>query len=92
MQFLSFIIHINIAHQRGLHRNSHPPKKTTISIRSNFPCRPSFNQSKTVNHPYRLDIFDEMSASEELDDNQVRQILFDLDSAYNAFNRILHDH
>lgn len=40
---------------------------------------------------YRLDIFDEMSASEELDDNQVRQILFDLDSAYNAFNRILHD-
>ncbi|XP_048763511.1 vacuolar protein sorting-associated protein 28 homolog isoform X1 [Ostrea edulis] len=39
-----------------------------------------------------LDIFDEMSASEELDDNQVRQILFDLDSAYNAFNRILHDH
>uniref|UniRef100_A0A8W8JR91 Vacuolar protein sorting-associated protein 28 homolog n=1 Tax=Magallana gigas TaxID=29159 RepID=A0A8W8JR91_MAGGI len=38
-----------------------------------------------------LDIFDEMSASEELDDNQVRQILFDLDSAYNAFNRILHD-
>lgn len=38
-----------------------------------------------------MDIFDEMSASEELDDNQVRQILFDLDSAYNAFNRILHD-
>lgn len=33
-----------------------------------------------------------MSASEELDDNQVRQILFDLDSAYNAFNRVLHDH
>ena len=40
----------------------------------------------------RLEIFDEMSASEELDDNQVRQILFDLDSAYNAFNRVLHDH
>ncbi|XP_062602003.1 vacuolar protein sorting-associated protein 28 homolog [Saccostrea cucullata] len=39
-----------------------------------------------------LDIFDEMSASEELDDNQVRQILFDLEAAYNAFNRILHDH
>ncbi|OWF34845.1 vacuolar protein sorting-associated protein 28 homolog [Mizuhopecten yessoensis] len=39
-----------------------------------------------------LDTFNGMSASEELDDNQVRQMLFDLDSAYNAFNRLLHDH
>ncbi|TMS18693.1 Vacuolar protein sorting-associated protein 28-like protein [Larimichthys crocea] len=31
-----------------------------------------------------------MSASDELDDNQVRQMLFDLESAYNAFNRFLH--
>ncbi|XP_078063401.1 vacuolar protein sorting-associated protein 28 homolog isoform X1 [Mustelus asterias] len=31
-----------------------------------------------------------MSASDELDDNQVRQMLFDLESAYNSFNRFLH--
>uniref|UniRef100_G3VZR8 Vacuolar protein sorting-associated protein 28 homolog n=2 Tax=Sarcophilus harrisii TaxID=9305 RepID=G3VZR8_SARHA len=31
-----------------------------------------------------------MSAADELDDSQVRQMLFDLESAYNAFNRFLH--
>ncbi|CAC5421149.1 VPS28 [Mytilus coruscus] len=39
-----------------------------------------------------LDTLSGMSAHEELDDGQVRQMLFDLDSAYNAFNRNLHDH
>lgn len=39
-----------------------------------------------------LDKFSSMAASEELDDSQVRQMLFDLESAYNAFNRVLHDH
>ncbi|XP_053395310.1 vacuolar protein sorting-associated protein 28 homolog [Mercenaria mercenaria] len=39
-----------------------------------------------------LDRFSSMSASEELDDTQVRQMLFDLESAYNAFNKVLHDH
>lgn len=38
-----------------------------------------------------LDKFSSMSASEELDDGQVRQMLFDLESAYNAFNKVLHD-
>jgi len=38
-----------------------------------------------------LDKFSIMSASEELDDGQVRQMLFDLESAYNAFNKVLHD-
>ena len=31
-----------------------------------------------------------MQASDELDDAQVRQMLFDLESAYNEFQRILH--
>ncbi|XP_035827870.1 vacuolar protein sorting-associated protein 28 homolog isoform X2 [Aplysia californica] len=39
-----------------------------------------------------LDTLGDMQASEELDDGQVRQMLFDLESAYNSFNRILHDH
>lgn len=38
----------------------------------------------------RLTTLSSMSASDELDDNQVRQMLFDLESAYNAFNRFLH--
>lgn len=32
-----------------------------------------------------------MQASEELNDSQVRQMIFDLESAYNAFNRVLHN-
>ncbi|XP_062371148.1 vacuolar protein sorting-associated protein 28 homolog [Cinclus cinclus] len=38
----------------------------------------------------RLQTLSAMSASDELDDSQVRQMLFDLESAYNAFNRFLH--
>ncbi len=40
----------------------------------------------------RLETLGGMQASEELDDSQVRQMLFDLESAYNEFNRVLHDH
>lgn len=32
-----------------------------------------------------------MQASDELSESQVRQLLFDLDSAFNAFNKILHN-
>ncbi|XP_013404301.1 vacuolar protein sorting-associated protein 28 homolog [Lingula anatina] len=32
----------------------------------------------------------QMQASDELSEQQVRQMLFDLESSYNAFNRILH--
>lgn len=39
-----------------------------------------------------LDQLSSMTASDELDDTQVRQMLFDLESAYNAFNKVLHDH
>lgn len=34
---------------------------------------------------------DEMQAADELNADQIRQLLFDLDSGYNAFNKILHD-
>ncbi|XP_031467447.1 vacuolar protein sorting-associated protein 28 homolog isoform X2 [Phasianus colchicus] len=37
-----------------------------------------------------LQTLSSMSAADELDDAQVRQMLFDLESAYNAFNRCLH--
>lgn len=38
-----------------------------------------------------LDTLGSMQASEELDDGQVRQMLFDLESSYNAFNNVLHN-
>lgn len=31
-----------------------------------------------------------MQASDELSDSEVRQLLFDLESSYGAFNKILH--
>ncbi|EPQ07040.1 Vacuolar protein sorting-associated protein 28 like protein [Myotis brandtii] len=57
-----------------MHRMSHLP--------------PDFEGRQTVSQ--WLQTLSGMSASDELDDNQVRQMLFDLESAYNAFNRFLH--
>ncbi|XP_032324139.1 vacuolar protein sorting-associated protein 28 homolog isoform X4 [Camelus ferus] len=57
-----------------MHRMSHLP--------------PDFEGRQTVNQ--WLQTLSGMSASDELDDSQVRQMLFDLESAYNAFNRFLH--
>jgi len=39
-----------------------------------------------------LDTLGGMQASDELDETQVRQMLFDMDAAYNEFNAALHDH
>ncbi|CAH1405034.1 unnamed protein product [Nezara viridula] len=38
-----------------------------------------------------LRTLDKMQASDELTEQQVRQLIFDLESSYNAFNRILHN-
>lgn len=37
-----------------------------------------------------LETLNSMQASDELSDDQVRQFLFDLESAYSAFNNLLH--
>jgi len=37
-----------------------------------------------------LQTLDNMSASDELSESQVRQLVFDLEASYNAFNKILH--
>ncbi|KAG8515418.1 Vacuolar protein sorting-associated protein 28 [Galemys pyrenaicus] len=57
-----------------MHRMSHLP--------------PDFEGRQTVSQ--WLQTLSGMSAADELDDSQVRQMLFDLESAYNAFNRFLH--
>jgi len=38
-----------------------------------------------------LDTFASMAASDELNDTQVRQVIFDMESSYNAFNKLLHE-
>ena len=38
-----------------------------------------------------LNTLSSMQASDELSDTQVRQLIFDLESSYNAFNRFLHE-
>ncbi len=38
---------------------------------------------------HRLTTLEDMRASDELTDEQVRQMLFDLEQSYNAFNRLL---
>ncbi|XP_071865499.1 vacuolar protein sorting 28 isoform X2 [Bombus fervidus] len=38
-----------------------------------------------------LQTLSNMSASDELSDTQVRQLIFDLETSYNAFNKILHN-
>ncbi|XP_022187204.1 vacuolar protein sorting-associated protein 28 homolog [Nilaparvata lugens] len=37
-----------------------------------------------------LDVLENMHASDELTDSQVRQLIFDLETSYNAFNKLLH--
>ncbi|XP_009458851.1 PREDICTED: vacuolar protein sorting-associated protein 28 homolog [Nipponia nippon] len=58
----------------------------TMNRMSHLP--PDFEGRQKVNQ--WLQTLSGMSASDELDDSQVRQMLFDLESAYNAFNRFLH--
>uniref|UniRef100_A0A3B1KI27 Vacuolar protein sorting-associated protein 28 homolog n=1 Tax=Astyanax mexicanus TaxID=7994 RepID=A0A3B1KI27_ASTMX len=58
----------------------------TMNRMSNMP--PDSEAKDKVN--LWLTTLSSMSASDELDDSQVRQMLFDLESAYNAFNRFLH--
>ncbi|XP_066272140.1 vacuolar protein sorting-associated protein 28 homolog isoform X1 [Branchiostoma lanceolatum] len=57
----------------------------TMNRLSSLP--PDFEGKTTVSR--WLQTFGTMQAHDELDDNQVRQMLFDLESAYNAFNRQL---
>ncbi|KAK2830372.1 hypothetical protein Q5P01_018303 [Channa striata] len=58
----------------------------TMNRMSNMP--PDFEAKEKVN--LWLTTLSSMSASDELDANQARQMAFDLESAFNAFNRFLH--
>ncbi|XP_067833110.1 vacuolar protein sorting-associated protein 28 homolog [Heptranchias perlo] len=58
----------------------------TMNRMSNLP--PDFEAKDKVDQ--WLQKLSGMSASDELDDTEVRQMLFDLEAAYNSFNRFLH--
>lgn len=51
---------------------------------------PSNFEGKTKIHEW-LTTMSSMKASDELTESQVRQLIFDLESSYNAFNRLLHE-
>lgn len=38
-----------------------------------------------------LDIMAQMKASDELSDEQVRQLVYEIEQSYNAFNKLLHN-
>lgn len=38
-----------------------------------------------------LDIMSQMKASDELSDEQVRQLVYEIEQSYNAFNKLLHN-
>lgn len=38
-----------------------------------------------------LDVFASMAASDELSETQVRQFIFDLETGYSSFNKLLHE-
>nr|XP_060644289.1 vacuolar protein sorting-associated protein 28 homolog [Anolis sagrei ordinatus] len=60
----------------------------TMNHMSHRPAPPDFEGQQKVNQ--WLQTLSGMSASDELDNPQVRQMLFDLELAYNAFNHFLH--
>jgi ESCRT-I complex subunit VPS28 len=49
----------------------------------------SFDGKSKVNE--WLTTMSSMAASDELNETQVRQLIFDLESSYNAFNKLLHE-
>lgn len=49
----------------------------------------NFESKTKVKH--WLDVMASMKASDELDDSQVRQMIFDMETSYSAFNNLLHN-
>uniref|UniRef100_R4G5A9 Vacuolar protein sorting-associated protein 28 homolog n=1 Tax=Rhodnius prolixus TaxID=13249 RepID=R4G5A9_RHOPR len=67
----------------------HPDLRDLAETMSRLSLIPADFEGRTVNE--WLATLDAMHASDELSDQQVRQLIFDLESAYNAFNKLLHN-
>ncbi|XP_014666441.1 PREDICTED: vacuolar protein sorting-associated protein 28 homolog isoform X2 [Priapulus caudatus] len=67
----------------------YPDLKDLMETMNRLSILPSDFEGKAKTQTW-LDTMNQMQAHDELSDQQVRQLLFDLESAYNSFNRVLH--
>lgn len=68
----------------------HPDLRDLVDTMNRLSILPSdFNGRKRVAE--WLQTLSSMSASDELSDAQVRQLLFELETSYNEFNKVLHN-
>lgn len=68
----------------------HPDLRDLMDTMNRLSSLPSSFEGKQKVSGW-LDTLSSMQASDELSETQVRQLLFDLESSYNAFNRFLHE-
>ncbi|KAE8751947.1 hypothetical protein FOCC_FOCC001424 [Frankliniella occidentalis] len=68
----------------------HPDLRDLMDTMNRLSSLPSSFEGKQKVSDW-LNTLSSMQASDELSETQVRQLLFDLESSYNAFNRFLHE-
>ncbi|XP_053979073.1 uncharacterized protein LOC128876607 isoform X2 [Hylaeus volcanicus] len=68
----------------------HPDLRDLVDTMNRLSILPSDFDGKDKLEEW-LQTLNNMSASDELSDTQVRQLIFDLETSYNAFNKILHN-
>lgn len=68
----------------------HPDLRDLVDTMNRLSILPSDFSSKEKIAEW-LQVLDNMSASDELSDTQARQLIFDLETSYSAFNKILHN-
>lgn len=69
----------------------HPELRDLVDTMNRLSLIPSDFEGKEKVTTW-LNTLNEMQASDELSESQVRQLLFDLESSYAAFNNLLHSH
>lgn len=67
----------------------HPELRDLVDTMNRLSLIPENFEGKTKVKTW-LETLNSMQASDELSDDQIRQFLFDLESAYSAFNNLLH--
>ena len=68
----------------------HPDLRDLVDTMNSLSILPSDFEGKQKVADW-LQTLNNMSASDELSDTQVRQLIFDLETSYNAFNKMLHN-
>lgn len=68
----------------------HPEMRDLVDAMNRLSVLPSDFDGK-IKMTEWLNTLNSMQASDELSDSQIRQLLFDLDSSYASFNKVLHN-